>query len=245
MSEPVVLVTGGALRIGATLCETLHARGYRVIIHCLNSLSAANNLARKLNIIRENSACVLSANLNNAAHIEQLALDTLAQWGRVDALINSASRFYPTPVGSLEANQFDDLFASNAKAPLLLAQALAPALAATNGSIVNIADIYGERPLNEHAAYSMAKAANRMLTKSLALELAPQVRVNGVAPGAILWPELGGAADSAAQQQLLGKVPLARIGNPQDIADAVCFLLQAPYITGQILAVDGGRSLTI
>lgn len=243
MTEPVVVVTGGALRIGATICETLHGRGYRVVIHCLNSLSAANNLARKLNIIREHSACVLSANLNNSGHIEQLAADATAQWGRVDALVNSASRFYPTPVGSMEAAQFDDLIASNAKAPLLLAQALAPALAAAHGAIVNIADIYGDRPLNEHAAYSMAKAANQMLTKSLALELAPNIRVNGVSPGAILWPQLGGAADQAAQQLLLNKVPLARIGNPKDIAEAVAFLLQAPYITGQILAVDGGRSL--
>lgn len=243
MTEPVVVVTGGALRIGATICETLHGRGYRVVIHCLNSLSAANNLARKLNIIREHSACVLSANLNNSGHIEQLAADATAQWGRVDALVNSASRFYPTPVGSMEAAQFDDLIASNAKAPLLLAQALAPALAAAHGAIVNIADIYGDRPLNEHAAYSMAKAANQMLTKSLALELAPAIRVNGVSPGAILWPQLGGAADQAAQQLLLNKVPLARIGNPKDIAEAVAFLLQAPYITGQILAVDGGRSL--
>lgn len=245
MTAPVVLVTGGALRIGAEICETLHARGYRVIIHCLNSLSAANNLARKLNIIREHSACVLSANLNNSAHIEQLAADALAQWGRIDALVNSASRFYPTPIGSIEANQFDDIIASNTKAPLLLAQALAPALSESQGAIVNIADIYGERPLNQHAAYSMAKAANQMLTKSLALELAPAIRVNGVSPGAILWPELGGAADQSAQQSLLNKVPLARIGSPQDIAEAVAFLLHAPYITGQILAVDGGRSLTI
>lgn len=243
MNAPVALITGGAVRIGQAICRALHTDGYRVLIHCLRSTAAAKQLADELNTARPDSAAVLQADLNDSTAAQLLAAQAQAQWGRLDALINSASRFYPTPLGHIDSAQIADLFASNAFAPLLLAQAAAPSLKLHRGVIVNIADIYGERPLRDHSVYSMAKAANRMLTLSLALELAPEIRVNGIAPGAILWPESGGAADNAQQQALLAKVPLAQTGSPQAIADTVRYLLSANYVTGQIVSVDGGRLL--
>jgi pteridine reductase len=243
--SPVALVTGSAQRIGATIARTLHTAGYNTVIHYRNSKIQAQTLTDELNALRENSAVCISANLNSTQAIQTLATTALEIWGRMDALVNSASSFYPTPLGSTTEAQWDDLINSNMKAPFFLAQALATALAEQYGAIVNIADIYAEKPLAEHTIYCMAKAGNVMLTQSLARELAPQVRVNGVAPGAILWPEHGGAAAKSSQQKLLEKIPLARTGLPEDIANAVLFLLRdAPYITGQIITVDGGRSLS-
>lgn len=243
--SPVALVTGSAQRIGATIARTLHAAGYNTVIHYRNPKTQAETLTAELNALRENSAVCIPADLNNAQAIQTLAATALATWGRIDALINSASSFYPTPIGSASEAQWDDLINSNMKAPFFLAQALAPTLAEHQGAIVNIADIYAEKPLAEHAIYCMAKAGNIMLTQSLAQELAPQVRVNGVAPGAILWPEHGGATEQKVQEKMLGKIPLARTGLPEDIANTILFLLRdAHYITGQIITVDGGRSLS-
>ena len=240
---PVALITGAAQRIGACIARSLHRAGYRVVLHYRHSASAANALLAELNSSRDNSACAIAVELCELTQLERLANQAVAHWGRLDALINSASTFYATPLGQSSEAQWDELVGSNMKAPFFLAQALAPALRETGGAIINITDIYADRPLPRHTVYCMAKAGNAMLTRSLALELAPQVRVNGIAPGAILWPEQGGASNSEAQQSLLRKIPLGRTGEAQDIADTVLFLLRSSYITGQIVAVDGGRSI--
>lgn len=242
MSRRVALVTGGARRIGAAIIEALHGRDCDVVIHYRNSDDAARELAERLNGRRADSACCLQADLQEPGAAEALAESAVNWQGRVDVLVNSASSFYPTPVGGVQADQWDDLLGSNLRAPFFLAQALAPALRAQGGAIINLVDIFAQRPMPRHPVYSAAKAGLAMLTKSLALELAPEVRVNGVAPGAILWPEH--EMDEAAMQATLARVPLGRTGEPSDIAGAVCFLaLAAPYVTGQVLAVDGGRSL--
>lgn len=243
---PVALITGAAQRIGAVIARTLHAAGYNVVLHYLNSQNAAQVLCAELNALRQQSAISLSADLNNVEAIQQLAHHAIQQWQRIDALVNNASAFFPTPVGSATEAQWNNVMGSNALAPFFLSQALAAKLAEQRGAIVNIADIYADRPLAQHTLYCMAKAANVMLTKSLAKELAPQVRVNGIAPGAILWPEQGGAVSTGAQTALLEKVPMQCSGMPEDIANTVLFLLRdAPYITGQIIAVDGGRSVNV
>lgn len=241
-NRPVVLITGAAQRLGAATARALHARGWRVIVHCRQSREKADELAAELNINRLNSCAVLQADLAQDAEVLQLATAAKAVWSRVDALINNASAFYPTPIGSATAENWDDLFSSNARAPFFLAQALAPELRRQQGAIINMLDIHAERPLREHTLYCMAKAANAMMTQSLACELAPDIRVNGIAPGAILWPSQGGNA--AMQEKVLAGIPLQRLGEPADIARTIVFLLEeAPYITGQIIAVDGGRSL--
>lgn len=242
--HPVALVTGSAQRIGAAIVQTLHAAGYNTVIHYRHSRKEAETLAAELNALRKHSAVCVAADLSDIDAINGLAESALEPWGRVDALVNSASSFYPTPVGTATEQQWNELIDSNMKAPFFLAQALAPALEKHHGAIVNIADIYAEKPLARHTVYCMAKAGNVMLTQSLARELAPLVRVNGVAPGAILWPEQGGAMEQSAQEKLLQKIPQGRTGLPQDIANTVLFLLRdAPYITGQIIKVDGGRSI--
>ncbi len=241
---PVALVTGGALRIGSSIVNTLHHAGYNIIIHYRHAEAGAQSLAAELNNRRVQSAICLPADLNDITALERMASQAIASWGRIDALVNNASSFHPTAVGSTTSSDWDDLFGSNARAPFFLAQALFPELRKQRGAIVNIVDIYAERPLAQHSVYCAAKAANAMLVKSLARELAPDVRINGIAPGAILWPENGGANNSDAQQELLQKIPLGRTGSAQDIATTALFLLRdAPYITGQIIAVDGGRSI--
>ena len=243
---PVALITGAARRIGAAIARALHSEGYRVILHCRASTAAAQALAQALNETRPDSARVLSADLNQVGDLTAMAESALKVWGRIDALINNASSFYPTPIGTGSEQHWDDLVGSNMKAPFFLAQALAPALRETEGSIINIADIYAERPLANHTIYCMAKAGNVMLTKSLAQELAPQVRVNSVAPGAIIWPEQKSDFSESQKQTILERIPLHRQGEAEDIARTVVFLVaQAPYVTGQIIAVDGGRSLSI
>lgn len=239
----VVLITGAAQRLGAATTRLLHDRGWRVLVHCRHSRAEAEALATDLNRQRAHSCRVLVADLGDDAAVQQLATDALASWGRLDALVNNASSFYPTPVGAANAAHWDDLFASNARAPFFLSQALAPALRASGGSIVSLIDIHAEKPLREHTLYCMAKAAHAMLVLSLAKELAPEVRVNGVAPGAILWPSSGEVSPEWQSRTLAG-IPLARLGEPADIARTIAFLLEeAPYITGQIIAVDGGRRL--
>ena len=243
--SPVALITGGAQRIGRAVCETLHDRGYRVLIHYRRSVGPARELAESLNKRRPNSAATLPADFAVKGATEKLAHAARHQFGRVDVLINNASDFYPTPVGEIREEDFDTLFASNLRAPLFLSQALAPTLREHSGCIINMVDIYAQRPLKDHTVYCCAKAGVHMLTQSLAQSLAPDIRVNGVAPGAILMPtEDSDFADQEAKN-IEEKVPLARIGEPLDIARTIAFLVcDAPYITGQIIAVDGGRTLS-
>jgi pteridine reductase len=246
-ARPVALVTGSARRIGAAIARTLHAAGYDLALHCRHSRSDVDALAAELEAMRPGSTFVQQADLAEFDRLPELVAHTIGRYGRLDALVNNASSFAPTPIGRTTPAQWDALFASNARAPFFLAQAAAPHLAATRGAIVNLADIYGERPLREHTVYCMAKAALLMLTKSLALELGPAVRVNAVSPGAILWPEAGGleAGDDAdRQRKLLARTPLGRTGTPEEVAEAVRWLLQdARYSTGQVLHLDGGRLL--
>ncbi len=243
--SPVALITGAARRLGAATAELLHQHGFRIIIHYRNSAADANALANKLNTIRADSVRCLQADLADMAQVKQLGQEAVDSWGRLDALINNASTFFPTPVGTITEHQWQDLFTSNAQAPLFLAQEVAPALAKQHGCIVNIADIWASTPLKDYTTYCMAKAANTMLTKSLARELAPAVRVNSIAPGCIIWPDEHNEISAAASSQILADIPLRRQGEPLDIARTALFLIsEAPYITGQIIAVDGGRSLT-
>lgn len=244
-SARVALVTGGAQRIGAAIVRTLHANGCRILIHYRRSREAALDLADELNLARADSCAVLGADLCDASAVQALAQQAGAHWGRIDLLVNNASDFFATPLGDVGVDDWNRIFGSNLQGPFFLSQALAPVLARAQGAIVNIVDVHATLPLAQHAVYTMAKAGLAMMTRALALELAPAVRVNGVAPGAILWPaqpnpEL--AAEHAGQ--LLAQTALRRIGEPADIAGAVRYLgLDAPYVTGQILAVDGGRSL--
>lgn len=243
--SPVALVTGGAQRIGRAICDTLHDRGFRILIHYRRSADAATKLAEELNNKRTNSAATLCADFAAPDGISSLAHAASAHFGRIDTLINNASDFYPTPVGTISEADFDALFASNLKAPLFLSQALAPTLKASGGCIVNMVDIYAQRPLHDHTVYCCAKAGLQMLTQSLAQALAPEVRVNGVAPGAILMPAEQSDFSAQEAKNIEEKVPLARIGEPKDIARTIAFLVcDAPYVTGQIIAVDGGRTLS-
>lgn len=241
--EKVVLITGAAQRLGAATARELHNRGWRVLVHCRQSREKAEELAGELNVKRRQSCHVLQADLGHDAGVQALAAEALAVYSRVDALVNNASSFYSTPIGTATPEQWDDLFSSNARAPFFLAQALVPELKRRHGAIVNLIDIHAERPLKEHTVYCMAKAAHAMLTLSLAKELAPEIRVNGVAPGAILWPG-NQVMSTGAQEKILQGIPLQRLGEPRDIARTIAFLLEdSPYITGQIIAVDGGRRI--
>jgi pteridine reductase len=241
-TRPVALITGSAKRIGAAIARTLHAAGYDLALHCRHSREELDALANELDAARPGSTFIHQTDLADFDRLPELVAHTVGRYGRLDALVNNASSFHPTPIGSATPAQWDALFATNARAPFFLAQAAAPHLVASRGAIVNLTDIYGERPLRDHTLYCMAKAALLMMTKSLALELGPAVRVNAVAPGAILWPEQGGNA--AAQQAMLGRTPLARTGRPEEVAEAVRWLLQdASYSTGQVLHLDGGRLL--
>ena len=235
------LITGAARRIGAELARTLHRAGADVVLHYRSSGREAAALAASLNAIRPRSAVIAQADLTDLGRLAELAADATAAFGRLDVLVNNASSFFPTPLGSIEERQWEDLVGTNLKAPLFLAQATAPALEAARGLIVNLVDIHGLRPLREYPVYSIAKAGLIALTRSLARELAPEVRVNAVAPGPVMWPE---ALDPELQSEIISRTLLKRAGSPLDVARAVLFFAQdAPYVTGQILAVDGGRSL--
>jgi pteridine reductase len=243
-SRPVALVTGGARRVGAAITRRLHAAGYDLVIHYRRSVGEAEMLQAELEARRPGSTWLLAADLSEFDRIPELMAWTIGHYGRLDALVNNASAFYPTPVGAATPAQWDDLFAANARAPFFLSQAAAPHLQASGGAIVNLVDVYAERPLANHTLYCMAKAALAMMTLSLAKELAPAVRVNGVAPGAVLWPEVGKPAHE--KRALLETTALQRPGTPDDVAEAVRWLLQdARYTTGEIVRVDGGRHFNL
>jgi pteridine reductase len=242
LRDQVVLITGGARRVGAEIARTLHAAGANILIHYRSSAAAAIALADQLNQVRHHSAAIHASHLTNAEAPEKLVAATLLEFGRLDILINNASSFYPTPVGQITLPQWDDLMGSNLKAPLFLSQAAAPSLARQHGLIINMIDIHALRPLRGHPVYSAAKAGLAMLTRALARELGPDIRVNGIAPGPVLWPE--GDMDEELKREIIEKTALKRHGTPQDVARAALFLAKdAPYITGQIIAVDGGRSI--
>jgi pteridine reductase len=243
-SRKTALVTGAAARIGATIAETLHERGCDVLLHYNSNEEGARDLAAQLNEIRTGSAAVAQADLSRPAGVDSLAEAQQSIFGRLDILVHNASRFYPTAVGETQAWQWEDLLNSNLRGPYFLTQALLPALRTAGGVVINIVDIHSERPMPGHAAYCISKAGLAMMTKSMASELGPAVRVNGVSPGAILWPEA--EPNAGEKQDILGRTALGRLGDPADIASAVAYLaLDAPYVTGQILNVDGGRSLNM
>ena len=242
--QKTALVTGAAARIGATIAEALHQRGCLVAIHYNSNRDDAEALAERLNAVRGGSAFAVQADLSQSAGIDQLAQRFRSRCERLDVLVNNASRFYPNVVGETQAWQWEDLLNSNLRGPWFLVQELLGELRAAGGSIVNIIDVHAERPMPGHSVYCIAKAGVAMMTRALARELGPEVRVNGVSPGAILWPER--EPGEAEKQNILGRTALGRLGEPRDIASAVAYLaLDAPYVTGQILAVDGGRSLNI
>jgi len=237
-----VLVTGAARRVGAEIARTLHAAGANLAVHYRSSAPDALALVDALNAQRTGSAIALEADLLAFAQLPRLVNAALGAFGRLDVLVNNASTFYPTPVGTITEAQWQDLTGTNLAAPLFLSQAAAPALRAAQGLILNLVDIHGQRPLRRHTAYSVAKAGLAMLTRSLARELAPEVRVNGIAPGPVMWPV--GGVDDALKAEIVARTQLKRLGSPRDVALAArYFAVDAPFVTGQILAVDGGRSL--
>ncbi len=237
----VALVTGSARRIGACIVETLHEAGARVAIHFRGSAGEADALAARLNAERRDSAAAFRADLLDTGALPALVTAVLDWGGRLDALVNNASTFYPTPMGEITEAHWQDLMGTNLKVPLFLSQAAVPALRKSRGAIINLVDIHAQRPLRDHHVYGPAKAGLAMLTRGLAKDLGPDIRVNGVSPGAILWPEDG--MNGETKQAILDQVPLARAGKPADIAGCVLYLLRdADYVSGQIIAVDGGRS---
>ncbi|MBT3347077.1 MAG: pteridine reductase [Thiotrichales bacterium] len=247
-NSKVVLITGAAQRIGAVTARLLHSLGMNIVLHYRNSEQAARELQNELLQIRGDSISLLQADLAEIDKLGKVVESAASVWGRLDVLINNASSFYPTPIGSITEESWDELIIPNLKAPLFLSQAAAPLLKLQSGCIVNIVDIHAERPLKEHTVYSMAKAGLGMLTKSLARELGPEVRVNGVAPGAILWPESDhqkGELSVEMKNEIISRTALKRSGTPSDIARTIQFLIEdANYMSGQILKVDGGRTLT-
>ncbi len=242
LTGKAALITGAARRVGATIVRKLHAAGANIVLHYRSSAEASETLARELNQTRPDSVVTVEADLLDLSQLEMLPGIATGQFGSLDILVNNASTFYPTPLGDITEIDWNDLLGTNLKAPLFLAQAAAAPLRISNGLIINIADIHGMRPLSRHPVYSIAKAGLIMLTHSLARELAPNVRVNAVAPGPVMWPEDG--MDKELQARIIARTALKRPGSPDDVARAVLFFAtEAPYVTGQVLAVDGGRSV--
>jgi pteridine reductase len=236
------LITGGAKRVGAAIARELHGAGANLLVHYRGSAEAARRLAAEFEARRAGSVAIVAADLLDVAALPALVDAALARFGRLDVLVNNASSFYPTPVGSITLAQWDDLLGTNLRAPLFLSQAAAPALRTARGSILNLIDIHALRPLRRHPVYSAAKARLAMLTRALARELGPEVRVNGIAPGPVLWPE--SVLEESLKAEIIDRTALKRIGSPQDVARTALFLTaHAPYVTGQIIAVDGGRSI--
>lgn len=258
VTPPVALITGAAKRLGAAIAKSLHAQGYNVVIHYRHSKVAAHALASELNQNRPKSCVCAQADLSKIKDMKGLSELASQQWGRIDVLINNASSFYPTYIGETTEEKWDDLLSSNCKAPFFLSQLLVPELQKHQGVIINMIDIHANAPLKNHTVYCMAKSALSMMTLSLAKELAPKIRVNGISPGAILWPELAGdeilnnmidselsesAGAESQKKNIIASIPLGRLGKVDEIAETVFFLVKSDYITGQIIAVDGGRSL--
>lgn len=245
LSGKAVLVTGGARRIGAAICRRLHAAGASVLVHYRNASEEAHALQLELNGLRADSVVLARADLLAPGALPQLVKDAVAAFGRIDGLVNNASSFYATPVGAIDEKAWDELIGANLKAPLFLSQAAAPELRKTQGVIVNIVDIHAELPMKNHVVYNVAKGGLLALTRSLARELGPQVRVNGVSPGTVLWPDDPAWQNDIERQRIVNQTLLKRTGEPEDIATAVEYLMTAPYVTGQILVVDGGRSIAL
>jgi pteridine reductase len=245
LSGKVVLVTGGAKRVGAAIVRRLHREGASVMLHYRGSEREASALRSELNAARANSVALVQADLLDLAGLAEIVRNAINRFERIDALVNNASAFFPTPVGEITQATWESLIGANLRAPLFLSQAAAPHLKKTNGAIVNITDIHADRPLKNYVIYSIAKAGLAGLTRSLARELGPEVRVNGVAPGPIAWPE-DGSFDEVTRQRVISNTILRRTGEPDDVARAVYYLIaEAPYVTGQIIAVDGGRSINL
>ena len=245
MQGKVVLITGGAKRVGAAVCRRLHAAGANLMLHYRTSAGEARLLQAELNHQRKDSVVLIQADLLDLAKLPSLIDQTVQTFNRLDAVVNNASSFHPTPVGEITEEDWEDLIGANLRAPLFIAQAAAPALKKTQGAIVNITDIHAERPLKNYVVYSVAKAGLVGLTRSLARELAPEVRVNAVAPGPILWPD-DEEFDELSRQRIISHTPLKREGTPEDIAKAVHFLLaEATYVTGETVNVDGGRHVAL
>lgn len=248
--SPVVLVTGAAQRIGASIAHKFHHNNYRVIVHYRNSAEVARALVESLNAQRKSSAACLHADFCLPEDVCRLASEAATHFSRLDVVINNASSYYPSRLGEVTQHDWNDLFDSNLRASFFLIQALAPELQRRRGAIVNLLDSHIEKPLLHHSVYSIAKAGAVAMTKSLAVELAPNIRVNGVAPGAILWPTALSNDSSpevhSRRRKILDQIPLQHVGTPELIADAVYFLaVEASYMTGAILRVDGGRSLNL
>lgn len=242
LTDKVALITGGAQRVGAMTARLLHAAGANLVLHYRNSRQQALDLQSELNALRNNSVILVQADLLEIIKLKAIIKSCIEQWGRLDILVNNASSFYPTPMGKVTENDWDDLIGSNMKAPFFLSQAAAPYLEKQNGCIISIVDIHAWRPMEGHSVYNMAKAGLAMQVKTLAFELGPKIRVNGVAPGAIMWPD--NDMDDITKQRIVSRTYLKRKGSAQDIARSVLFLAaNADYITGQVIAVDGGRSL--
>ena len=245
MEGTVVLITGGAKRVGATICRRLHRAGASVMLHFRSSAGEARLLQAELNHVRAKSVALIQADLLDVAKLPSLVEQTVQTFGRLDALVNNASTFYQTTIGDIGVDDWNNLIGTNLEAPLFLSQAATPALRKTQGAIVNITDIHAERPLKSYVVYSIAKAGLVGLTRSLARELAPDVRVNAVAPGPILWPDEE-VFDELARQRIISHTPLRREGSPDDVAKAVLYLLaDAPYVTGETLNVAGGRHIAM
>ncbi|MES2547241.1 MAG: pteridine reductase [Pseudomonadota bacterium] len=246
LNNKVVLITGGAKRVGAAICRELHACGAQLMIHYKTSTSEARALQAELNLQRTNSVAIIQGDLLNMAVLPSLVQETVKHFGKLDVLINNASSYYATEIGSITEDNWHDLVGSNLKAPMFLAQSAATELRKNHGCIVNITDMHIERPKKGYVVYSVAKAGLVTLTKSLAHELSPEVRVNAVAPGPVQWPENNPQFDEVYRQRVISQTLLKKIGEPKDIAKAVKFLVaDAPFITGHVLAVDGGRSLNL
>lgn len=242
--QKTALVTGGAQRIGREIACHLHALGFDIALHYRSSAQAAGDLAAQLNAAREDSCVLVQGALDTAVDVEAVVAQVSERHAALDLLVNNASGFEPTPIATCTPQQFDAMIGSNLRGPYFLIQGLLPLLRAAGGNIVNIVDVHVERPLRDFNVYGAAKAGLASLTRSLAVELGPQIRVNAVAPGAILWPEDDAAYDAQAREQTVAQTPLQRLGEPADIARAVVFLAeQAPFVTGQVIAVDGGRGL--
>lgn len=246
VKNKVILVTGGAKRVGAAICCKLHAQGANLMVHYRSSQNDAQMLRQTLEQTRPDSVALIQADLLDIDRLPDLIEETVRRFGKLDALVNNASSFFPTPIGQLTEQAWVDLMGSNLKAPLFLSQAAVPYLEKRHGCIVNIVDIHVEQPLKNYVIYNAAKGGLAALTRSLALELAPLIRVNGVSPGPILWPEHEEWIDKSLRKEIIDRTLLKRMGEPEDIARAVHFLIaDAPFMTGQIIAVDGGRSINL